>query len=183
MFAILSFELCKVFGREYCVICNFYKEKEESITKNFKFVNVPSLPPNVSWYFDWRLLTCGHQSNNLSMSPLMCMRLPPSMSLYACVYGFIRLSYLIYPPLPSPIVHGFLTYTTFKNHYLEVLQLFMVVYKTLLHHSPHTFPRFSISPSRYVYVGFFILGQSSTFIYLSCFKNNVNYIKGSRFKY
>jgi hypothetical protein len=45
----------------------------------------------------------------------------------------------------------------------------------LLHHSPHT--------SRYVYVGFFILRQSNMFVYISCFKNNVNCIKGSRFKY
>jgi len=55
MFTILSFELCEVFGHECCVICNFYKEKEECIVG---FVNVPSLLPNVSWYFDWSLLTC-----------------------------------------------------------------------------------------------------------------------------
>jgi hypothetical protein len=139
----------------------------------FKFVNVHSLPSNVSWYFDWRLLTCAHQSTDLSTFPLLCMRLPPSMSFYTCVYGFLQLSYLIYPPLPSPIVHGFLTYTTLKNPNSEILQLFMVVYKTLLCHSPHTFLEFFISPSKYVYVGFFILGKLNMSIYLSCFKNNV----------
>jgi hypothetical protein len=61
-------------------------------------------------------------------------------------YGFMQLSYLIYPPLPSPIVHGFSTSTTLQSPNLEVLQLFIVVYMTLLHHSPHTFPGFSHIP-------------------------------------
>jgi hypothetical protein len=87
VFAILSFKLCEVFGHECCVVCNFYKEKEECIISFFKFVNVPSLPPNVSWYFDWHLLTCAQQSNDHSMFPLLCMRLLPSMSLYACAMG------------------------------------------------------------------------------------------------
>jgi hypothetical protein len=53
VFMVLSFELCEVFGHECCVVCNFYKEKEECIVRFFRFVNVPSLPPNVSWNFDW----------------------------------------------------------------------------------------------------------------------------------
>ncbi len=58
IFAVLSFELCEVFGLEYCMVYNFYKEKEECIVGFFRFVNVPSLLPNVSLYFDWHLLTC-----------------------------------------------------------------------------------------------------------------------------
>jgi hypothetical protein len=58
IFAILSFELCEVFGYEYCAVCSFYKEKEECIVRFFRFVNVLSLLPNVSWYFDWHLMTC-----------------------------------------------------------------------------------------------------------------------------
>jgi hypothetical protein len=58
IFVVLSFELCEVFGHECYVVCNFYKEKEECILGVFRFVNVPSFLPNVSWYFDWCLLTC-----------------------------------------------------------------------------------------------------------------------------
>jgi hypothetical protein len=81
----------------------------------FRFLNFLSIPPNVSSYFDWCLLTCAQQSNDLSMSPLVCICLPPSLLFYMCVYGFVQLFYLIFPPLPSPIVNGFLTSTSLEN--------------------------------------------------------------------
>jgi len=116
-----------VFGHECYVVYNFYKEKEECIERFFRFLNFLSLPLNVSWYFDWCFLTCAQQSNDICVSPLMCMCLPPSLLFYMCVYGYVQLFYLISPPLPFPIVHDFLTSTSLENPNLEVLQLFIVV--------------------------------------------------------
>ncbi len=90
IFAILSFDLCEVFGHECCVVCNFCKEKGECIMGIFRFLNFFSLPPNVSWYFDWCLLTCAQQSNDLCVSPLVCMCLLPSLLFYMCVYGYVH---------------------------------------------------------------------------------------------
>ncbi len=65
---ILSFKLCGMFGHdECCVVCNFSQRDRKMHSQIFQ---IPSLPPNVSWYFDWHLLTCAHQSNALSMVSL-----------------------------------------------------------------------------------------------------------------
>jgi hypothetical protein len=118
---------------------------------------------------------CWHVHNKtiISLSPLVCMCLPPSLAFYMCVYRFVWFLYLISLPLPPPIVHGFLTSTSLENHNLEVLQFFIVVSMQEIVASLTTYiSQVLSSPHLDVYM----LG-------FSCFKNNVNCIKGFRFKY
>ncbi len=134
------------------------------------FVNVPSAFPNVSWYFNWRLLTCAQQNNEISASPLVCMCLLPSLAFYMCVYRFFQLFYLIFPPLPSSWFFNFHQFKKSQFKSFTTLHCCFSIGNCCIAHHIH-FPSFS-SP----HLDMYMLGFSS-------FKNNVNCIKGSRFKY
>ncbi len=68
MFAILFFKLCEMFGHECCVVCNFYKKKEKCIARFFKFLHFLQMFLGI---LIWHLLTCAHQSKDLSMFPFL----------------------------------------------------------------------------------------------------------------